>query len=93
MLLYPVEQLSAAKDYRYKEKEYKVILLSGKGDPDTIFLPHEIKNDLTTPSGRRRAFTRGHRYITVERLRIAPKTTSGLLEGDPEAQLLLNIKN
>jgi hypothetical protein len=59
--------------------EQKVIFLSTPNDPQTIRLPHDIQNDLTSESGRTIAFTQGQRYVPLSSLQAAPKTTSDLL--------------
>lgn len=81
LLLYLVDQLNLNNDYRYNAQEYKVIFLSGKGDPDTIFLDHEIENDLVSKKTEKKiSFTYGHRYISKDKLLTAPQTTSNLLD-------------
>ena len=62
---------------REEGKQYKVILLSGSHDPDTIMLESPVRNDLTS-GGRTIAFTQGQRYVSLSRLRAA-KTTSQLI--------------
>jgi hypothetical protein len=39
------------------------------------------ENDLVSESGRTIAFTQGQRYVSLEKLRQGPKTTSALLAG------------
>lgn len=92
LLIYLAQKLSAAKDYRYGKEEYKVIFLSGIGDPDTIILPHEIENNLVTKLGKKQAFTQGYRYVAVAKLLAAPKTTSSLLDKKPEVKKLANVQ-
>jgi hypothetical protein len=57
----------------------KVMFLSPVGDDLTIVLPHDIKNDLVSESGRTIAFTQGQRYVPLERLQKGPRTTTELL--------------
>lgn len=74
VLIYLIQQLREANNFRYLEKFIeKVTLLSGIGDPDTIILPHDIQHE------QKNAFTRKHRYISREKLLNAPRTTSELL--------------
>ncbi len=74
VLIYLIQQLREANNFRYLEKSTeKVTFLSGIGDPDTIILPHDIQHE------QGYAFTQGHRYIAREKLLNAPRTTSELL--------------
>jgi hypothetical protein len=77
-LLSLVRQLVKMRSPRIGD-EQKVILLSTPNDPQTIRLPHDIQNDLTSESGRTIAFTQGQRYVPLDSLQAGPKTTSDLL--------------
>jgi hypothetical protein len=61
--------------------EYQVFLLTGPDDPQTICLDEPIVNDLLSASGRRSAFTQGQRYVKLDNLRRA-KRTSDLASAD-----------
>lgn len=55
-----------------------VYLLSPPSDPQTMVLPQPILNTTTTASGKRIAWTQGHRYTTSEALARGPETTADL---------------
>jgi hypothetical protein len=61
--------------------EYGVFLLSAKDDPRTTHLDAPIENDLISDSGRRIAFTQRQRYVRLDDLRRA-KRTSDLASAD-----------
>jgi len=58
---------------------YKVMLLSSPEDPATERLDAPVINDLTSESGQTVAFTQNQRYVSLDRLRKA-KRTSDLVE-------------
>jgi len=62
---------------------YKVMFLSPSDSPDTVTLKAPIPNDLKSESGRVTAFTQNQRYVALDRLRKAKKT-SELVEGPQE---------
>jgi len=58
---------------------FKVMILSAPESPATVQLAQPVVNDLVTEkSGLPMAFTQKHRYVELDRLRVA-NTTSGLL--------------
>lgn len=59
--------------------QLKVIFLSAPDSPDTLVLPHDIVNDLTSRNGKGTAFTRGQRYVPLSQFKKGPKNTSELL--------------
>jgi hypothetical protein len=61
--------------------EYQVFLLSGPDDPQTTRLDEPIENDLLSANGRRTAFAQGQRYVRLDNLRRA-KRTSDLASAD-----------
>jgi hypothetical protein len=61
---------------------HKVVFLTAPGHDDTLELEHPIVNDLTSASGRTVAFTQNQRYVSLDALQWAPKTTSELLARD-----------
>ena len=71
-------QLRALSSSQWSDKA-KIIFLSSLDSPDTLILPHDIVNNLTSNAGRPIAFTQGQRYISLSRLEKAPKTTSELV--------------
>lgn len=56
-------------------RHLKVFLLSAPDDAETIKLPQPITNDLTATNGQRIAFTQNRRYVSLEALRKARKTS------------------
>jgi hypothetical protein len=54
---------------------HKVFLLSAPDDPDTVKLDQPIINDITSRSGQRTAFTQNQRYVSLDALRKAKKTS------------------
>lgn len=69
---------SLARGDRNDGQPYKVFLLSAPTDAATLRLPHPIVNDTTASSGRGWAWVLGQRYTQLEKLRAAPRTTSGI---------------
>jgi hypothetical protein len=53
----------------------KVFLLSAPTAPETITLAGPVENDLRAKSGRPVAFTQNQRYVALERLRAARRTS------------------
>jgi serine/threonine protein kinase len=56
-------------------RHLKVFLLSAPEAADTIILSQPIINDLTSKNGQRIAFTQNRRYVPLEALRKATKTS------------------
>jgi hypothetical protein len=67
---------------RARGDEQKIFLLSAPHDPQTVVLPAPIPNDLRSSAGRVSAFTMGQRYVRVEDLRRAART-SDLVAANP----------
>jgi hypothetical protein len=65
---------------RQEGRQYKVMLLTGPDDAETIRLATPVVNDLTSEAGRAIAFTQGQRYVSLGRLKSA-KRTSELVTG------------
>lgn len=65
--------------------EYQAFLLSGPDDTQTIRLDGPIANDLLSASGRTTAFTQGQRYVRLDDLRRA-KRTSDLATADAKTR-------
>jgi hypothetical protein len=55
---------------------YKVFLLTGAGDPETVILERPIRNDATDASGRTTAWVQMQRYASL----------AALAEGAPHVQ-------
>jgi hypothetical protein len=77
-LIKDLERLDSSQHSQWRDKA-KIIFLSPPDSPDTLVLPHDIVNNLTSDAGRPIAFTQGQRYISLSRLEKAPKTTSELV--------------
>lgn len=60
---------------REEGASYKVMQLSDPDDSKTLKLSAPIKNDLESDAGRPIAFTMGHRYVSLEKLRMATHTS------------------
>jgi hypothetical protein len=60
-------------------QQFKILLLSSPESPETLILPHDVVNNLTSRSGRRTAFTQWQRYVSLSRLEEGPETTSELI--------------
>jgi len=67
------------KGPRQDGESHTVMRLSAPDDKDTVKLDGPIPNDLESKSGRPVAFTQGQRYVLLDRLRTA-KRTSDLVE-------------
>jgi hypothetical protein len=50
---------------RVDGKPYQVFLLSAPDDPETVQLPHAIKNETVADSGREWAWTMSQRYVSL----------------------------
>lgn len=59
--------------------QLKVVFLSAPDSPDTLMLPQDIVNDLTSENGKVAPFTQKQRYVPLSRFEKGPKTTSELL--------------
>ena len=65
-------------DTRAEGEPYKIMLLSPADDPLTTVLPHPIKNDKVTTTGRAWGWTLSQRYTSLAALLRAPAFTSQL---------------
>ena len=63
------------KNNRKEGLAYKVMILSASDSPDTIKLDAPIANDLVSKNGRTTAFTQNQRYVSLEKLRAAKRTS------------------
>lgn len=75
-----LRNLEKARSEEWGDQQLKIIFLSSPESPDTLVLPHDIVNNLTTSNGRIIAFTQGQRYISLSHLEKEPKTTSVLVQ-------------
>jgi hypothetical protein len=65
-------------ELREEGASYKVFLLSPPDDPQTVRLDGPVLNDLRSASGRLTAFTQGQRYVRLDDL-VKAKRTSDLV--------------
>jgi hypothetical protein len=60
---------------RQEGEFFKVFLLTGAGDPETVILERLIRNDATDASGRTIAWVRNQRYTSLAALRKVHRTS------------------
>ena len=72
-------RLDYERQIEWDDNRLKVIFLSSHSSPETLVLPDDIVNDLTSQNGKGIAFTQGQRYVSLSRFEKGPKTTSELL--------------
>ena len=72
-------KMEPARSEDWGKRQYKIVFLTPPDSPDTLDLPGDIVNNLTSASGRGAPFTRGQRYVSLSRLEKGPKTTSELV--------------
>jgi hypothetical protein len=72
-------KLESWRSAEWSRMKLNVVFLSPADSPDTLVLPNDIANNLTSRSGRGTAFTQNQRYVSLSRLRRGPKTTSELV--------------
>jgi len=68
------------KGLREEGKTYKVVFLSPPDSPETVHLDKSVDNDMVSASGVRTAFTMNQRYVELDALKKARKT-SELVDG------------
>jgi len=73
------DTMESARREDWSKRQYKIVFLTPPDSLDTLVLPGDIVNDLTSGSGLGTAFTRGQRYVSLSRLEKGPKTTSELV--------------
>ena len=66
---------SERADWPYKFTVHKVFLLSAPDAPETVRLEEPVLNDVTSKGGQRTAFTQHQRYVSLDALRKAKKTS------------------
>ena len=74
-----INKMEPARSEEWSKKQFKIVFLSPSDSPDTLVLPDDIVNDLSTGGGRGTAFTQWQRYVSLVRLEKGPKTTSELV--------------
>ena len=73
------KKMIPARSADWSKNKYKIFFLTSHDSSDTLTLPHDIENDLTSGNGRRSAFTQGQRYVSLSRLETGPRNTSELV--------------
>ena len=73
------QKMEFVRSEEWSKRKFKIVFLSPSDSPDTLVLPYDIVNNLTSGSGRGTAFTQAQRYISLSRLEKRPKTTSELV--------------
>jgi hypothetical protein len=74
-----LKQMESARCEDWSKRKYKIVFLTPLDSPDTLVLPYDIVNNLTSRSGRGTAFTQGQRYVSLSRLAKEPNFTSELV--------------
>jgi hypothetical protein len=67
-----LSKLESARSEEWRKNQLKIVFLSPPDSPDTLVLPNDIANNLTSGNGRGTAFTRGQRYVSLSRLEKRP---------------------
>jgi hypothetical protein len=55
--------------------EFKFVLLSAPSDTSTVLLDRGVINDKTDKNGNPTAFTQGHTYVNLARLKLTERTS------------------
>ena len=85
--------MDTARSEEWSKMRFKIVFLSPSDSPDTLVLPHDIVNNLTSENGRGIAFTQGQRYVSLTRLQKGPKTTSELIEEFGKSEEAISAKS
>ena len=73
--LYVYTNSMAVPYWPYRMTVNKVFLLSASDAPETVKLEQPILNDITSSGGQRIAFTQNQRYVSLDALLRAKKTS------------------
>lgn len=73
-----IRSLSQSPDKDRIGEKHEVLVLSASDSSETIKLPQPVANNKLGAKGNPYAFTVGHRYVSLAKLRRGPKTTSEL---------------
>ncbi len=71
--------MESARSEEWSKSKLKIIFLTPHDSSDTLILPNDIDNDLTSASKKGTAFTQSQRYVSLSRLEKGPKNTSELV--------------
>jgi len=88
-----LQKMDTARSEEWSKMRSKIVFLSPSDSPDTLVLPYDIVNNLTSESGREIAFTQGQRYVSLSRLQKGPKTTSELIEEFGKSEEAISAKS
>lgn len=73
-----LNSMEAKRIEEWRKWKFKIIFLTPADSSETLVLPNDIKNDLTSKAQRRIAFARNQRYVSLSSLEREPKYTSEL---------------
>jgi len=73
-----LNNLEAKRTGEWRKWGFKIFSLTPADSSETLILPSDIENDLTSKAQRRIAFARNQRYISLASLEKGPKYTSEL---------------
>src|SRR5258706_1399374 len=74
-----LNKMKPSRSEEWSKRQFKIVFLSPHNSSDTLILPDDIVNNLTSASGKGTAFTQGQRYVSLSRLEKGPKNTSELV--------------
>jgi len=74
-----LNKMKPSRSEEWSKRQFKIVFLSPPDSSDTLVLPDDIDNNLTSASRKGTAFTQGQRYVSLSRLEQGPKNTSELL--------------
>lgn len=73
-----LNNMEAEKSEEWRKSGFKIIFLTPADSSETLVLPQDIENNLTSRTHRRIAFARNQRYVSLSSLEKGPKYTSDL---------------
>lgn len=74
-----LKKMQPARSEEWSKYQLKVVFLTPPDSPETLVLPRDIENNLSSSTRRRIAFTQNQRYVTLSSLQKA-RYTSGLVD-------------
>jgi hypothetical protein len=76
-----LNNLKADRIADWRNTGFEIFFLTPDFSSETLVLPRDIENDRTSKAGRRTAFARNQRYVSLASLEKGPKYTSELRLG------------
>lgn len=78
------EKMEFTRSEGWSKEQFKIFFLTPPDSPETLVLPNDIENDLTssTSTHRRVPFTQNQRYVSLLSLENGPRYTSELEDSD-----------